>query len=142
MDTGKEKKSFNFDRANLADQITVVGNLEHLYYHLLKAASTLSEEEALDYLTMAIMAKNFRRAFMREHFPDVEDRDWCIIKATETVRQRVYESANTSHKDLKMVNDLWSTVMEKIFNEDMSGCVACAEDRNEETQKEDGDNPD
>lgn len=135
-----EKTTFDFDKANLSDQITVIGNLEHLYMHLLKSASTLEEDEAVFYLTLAQMVKEYRREFMREHFPSVEERDWCVLKAVETVRQRVYESANTSHKNLKEINDIWGLITEHIFGVDMSGCSACKEDKekNEEepTQKE------
>ena len=131
-----EKKGFNFDNANLSDQITVIGNLEHLYYHALKAASTLEEEEAVFYLTLADMVKQFRREYMREHFPKVEDKDWCILKAIETIRQRVYESSNLSHKDIKEVNNIWSMATEHIFGVDMSGCSSCAEDRKGENEEE------
>lgn len=124
-----EEKGFNFDNANLADQITVTGELEHIYYHANKSASVVPKEEAVFYQTVADMTKEFRRDFMRRHFPDVTDEDWCLLKAVETVRQRVYESAHTSYEDLKDVNTLWSTVTEHIFGVDMSLCRACAEDK-------------
>lgn len=128
MDNDSTKK-FDFNNANLADQITVIGHLEHLYEHCLKAASTLEEEDAVFYITLADMAKNFRRDFMSRHFPEVKETDWCILKAIESVKQRVYESAHTSHEDLKTANDLWSLITEHIFEVDMSGCSACREDR-------------
>lgn len=131
-----EKKGFNFDKANLSDQITCIGELEHIYYHALKAASTLEEEEAVFYLTLADMVKQFRREYMREHFPKVGDKDWCILKAIETIRQRVYESSNLSYKNIKEVNDLWSMVTEHIFGVDMSGCQSCEADRKGENEKE------
>ena len=123
----EDKPTFNYDTANLADQITVIGEIEHAYYHAMKSASSLEEEDAVYYLTAASMLKDFRRRFMREHFPDIKETDWCLLKAIETVRQRVYESTD-SHKDLKEVNDLWSLITEHIFGVDMSGCVSCRED--------------
>lgn len=130
-----EKKGFDYDSANLSDQITCIGELEHLYYHAIKAASTLEEDEAVFYLTLADMVKQFRRDYMREHFPKVEDKDWCILKAVETIRQRVYESSNLSHKDIKEINNIWSMATEHIFGIDMSGCSACAEDRKGQNEK-------
>ena len=124
-----DEKGFNFDHANLADQITVVGELEHIFYHANKSASVVPKKEAAFYQTVADMTKEFRRNFMRRHFPNVKDEDWCLVKAIETVRQRVYESAHTSYEDLKAVNDLWSVITEHIFGVDMSGCSACAEDK-------------
>lgn len=121
-------KNFDFDKANLADQLTVVGLSEHLYEHCLKTASTLEEEDAVFYLTIADMAKQFRRGFMKEHFPEVKEQDWCIIKACDALRQRVYESANTSYENLRDINNLWALVMEHIFGVDLSQCIACKED--------------
>ena len=80
-------------------------------------------------MTMADMIKDFRRRFMKKHFPNVKDEDWCLLKAIEQVKQRVYESAHTSHDDLKEINDIWSEITEHIFGIDMSGCIACKEDK-------------
>ena len=124
-----EGNTFNYDTANLADQITVIGNLEHAYYHALKSASSVEETDAVYYLTVASMIKDFRRKFMREHFPDIKETDWCLLKAIETVRQRVYESSNSSYADLKEANDIWSLITEHIFEIDMSNCVSCREDK-------------
>ena len=131
-----DTKKIDFDTANLADQITVIGHAEHLYEHLLKTASTLEEEDAVFYLTVADMTKDFRRKFMREHFPEVKEQDWCILKAVDTIRQRVYESANTSYEDLRDVNNLWALVMEHIFGVDLSSCVACKEDMKKESHED------
>ena len=124
-----DKPTFNYASANLADQISVIGELEHAYFHALKSASTVEEADAVYYLTVASMIKDFRRDFMREHFPDIKETDWCLLKAIETVRQRVYESSNSSYKDLKQINDLWSLITEHIFEVDMSGCAVCKADK-------------
>lgn len=134
MENDQPTNGFDFDKANLADQITVIGNCEHAFMHACKTASTLKENEAVFYMTLAEMIKDYRREFMREHFPKVEEKDWCLIKALETIRQRVYESANTSYKDLKGINILWAMTMEHIFGIDMSSCVACAEDKGEKDE--------
>ena len=124
-----EKDTFNYDTANLSDQISVIGELEHTYMHCCKSASVSSKEDAVFYMTVADMTKNFRRRFMKEHFPDVKDEDWCLLKSIESVRQRIYESSHTSYEDLKEANDLWSEITEHIFGVDMSGCSACKEDK-------------
>ena len=123
-----DKKVF-FENANLADLVTIIGECEHCFMHACKAAAASEKEEAVFYQTMADLIKDFRRRFMKEHFPDVEDRDWCLLKSCDSLRQRVYESAHTSHEDLKGVNDIWSEVTEHIFGVDMSGCSACANDK-------------
>lgn len=126
-----KEDTFNYDTANLADQISVIGFCEHAYDHCCKSAAVSSKEDAVFYMTIADMIKEFRRRFMKDHFPDIKDEDWCLLKAIEQVRQRVYESAHTSHKDLKEVNDIWSEITEHIFGVDMSGCVACKGDKDE-----------
>ncbi len=127
-----KKGDFNFDTANLADQISVIGFCEHVYDHCCKSAAVSKKEDAVFYMTIADMIKEYRRNFMKKHFPDVKDEDWCLLKSIEQVRQRVYESAHTSYDDLKGVNDIWSEVTEHIFGVDMSGCVACKENREED----------
>lgn len=124
-----KKGNFNFDTANLADQISVMGFCEHVYDHCCKSAAVSKKEDAVFYMTIADMIKEYRRNFMKKHFPDVKDEDWCLLKSIEQVRQRVYESAHTSYDDLKGVNDIWSEVTEHIFGVDMSGCSACKEDK-------------
>ena len=124
-----DKKDFNYDTANLADQISVIGFCEHVYDHCCKSASVSTPEDAVFYMTIADMIKSYRRRFSTEHFPDIKDEDWCLLKAIEQVKQRVYESAHTSHKDLKEINDIWSEVTEHIFGVDRSGCMACKEDK-------------
>lgn len=125
----EDKTTFNYDTANLADQISVVGFCEHVYDHCCKSAAVSKKEDAVFYMTMADMIKEYRRNFMKKHFPSVKDEDWCLLKSIEQVRQRVYESAHTSYEDLKGINDIWSEVTEHIFSVDMSGCVACKEDK-------------
>lgn len=124
-----KENTFNYDMANLADQISVIGFCEHVYDHCCKSAAVSKKEDAVFYMTIADMIKEYRRNFMKKHFPNVKDEDWCLLKSIEQVRQRVYESAHTSYEDLKGVNDIWSEVTEHIFGVDMSGCVACEEDR-------------
>ena len=130
-----KKDGFNYDTANLADQISVIGFCEHVYDHCCKSAAVSSPEDAVFYMTIADMIKNYRRRFSKKHFPNVKDEDWCLLKAIEQVKQRVYESAHTSHEDLKEINDIWSEVTEHIFGIDMSGCVACKEDREEDNRE-------
>lgn len=124
-----EEDTFNYDTANLADQISVIGFCEHVYDHCCKSAAVSKKEDAVFYMTIADMIKEYRRNFMKKHFPNVKDEDWCLLKAIEQVKQRVYESSNTSYEDLKGVNDIWSEVTEHIFGVDMSGCSACANDK-------------
>lgn len=107
-----------------------------MYDHACKSASVSTDEEAIFFMTVVDMAKQFRRDFSRRHFPNVADKEWCMLKAVEEIRQRVYESASTSHEDLVAVNSLWATVTEHIFGIDLTDCVVCKADKEEDEQKQ------
>lgn len=118
------------ETANISDKITVIGNLEHVLYHARKAASSKveSEEEALFFQSIAKMALDFRRKYMKKHFPDCPEELWCLGKAVETARQRVYEADEGDTEDLRDIDDLWNVVWGRICKRDLSGCHACKED--------------
>ena len=132
IDCMEHNNAFDFNTANLVDQITVIGNCEHLYFHANKSASVCeNKNEALFYMTLAGMTTDFRRYFMREHFPEVGEKDWCVLKAVETLRQRIYESASASQEDLARINEIWTYTTEHIFGIDLSGCAVCRTDKEE-----------
>ena len=117
----------------LADKITVIGNLEHIYYHAKKSAGVVEDEDKKEfYLVVAQMAKDFRREYMKRHFPNCPDELWCLVKATETARQRVYESDEGDTEDIAGIDAIWANVMEELTGEDLSDCASCKADKGEE----------
>lgn len=117
----------------LADKISVIGNLEHIVYHARKSAGVVEDEEAETfYLTIAQMATDFRRAYMKRHFPDCPDDLWCLVKATETARQRVYEADEGDVEDIEGIDAIWVNVMERLTGKDLSDCASCKEDRSDD----------
>ena len=123
----------NHNNKTLSDKITVIGNLEHIYYHAKKSAGVVEDEDKKTfYLTMAQMAKDFRRAYMKRHFPECPDELWCLVKATEAARQRVYEADEGDVEDIEGIDAIWANVMEELTGEDLSGCVSCKADKGEE----------
>lgn len=123
----------NFDHksATISDKITIIGNLEHVLYHARKSASVKIEDEELNifFQTVARMALDFRRRYMKKHFPNCPDELWCLGKAVETARQRIYEADEGDTEDLNDIDAIWSMVWGKIIGRDMSGCKNCAEDK-------------
>ena len=115
----------------ISDRITVLGELEHIRYHALKSASVKMEDEDAEifFQTVARMALDFRRAYMKKHFPNIPDELWCLGKAAEIARQRVYEADEGDTEDLKEVDAIWATVWGKISGRDLSGCSVCKEDK-------------
>ena len=116
--------------ASLADKITIIGELEHVYHHAKKSAIASFEkpEDEMFYQSVAAMAKNLRRDFMRNNFPNCSETDWCLGKAVETVRQRAYESDDGDTELLTQVDGLWAMIWNRITGQDVSGCSACKDD--------------
>ena len=129
----------NFHKsASLSDKITVIGNLEHVYYHAKKSAAVKIEDEEAEafFQTVAAMAQDFRRRYMKKHFPDCPEELWCLGKAIEIARQRVYEADKGDSEDLNDVNNLWAYIWGRICKCDLSGCHACKEDMEGEIDSE------
>ena len=122
----------NFHKsASISDKITALGECEHVEYHARKSASAKVEDEELSvfFQTVARMCLDFRRKYMKKHFPDCPEELWCLGKAIETARQRVYEADEGDSDDLNDIDAIWQLVWEKITNTDLSSCSSCREDR-------------
>lgn len=122
----------NFHKsASLSDKITVCGNLEHIYYHAKKSAAVKIEDKEAEafFQTVAAMAQDFRRRYMKKHFPDCPEELWCLGKAVEIARQRIYESDEGDTEDISDIDAIWQMVWERITGQDLSSCSACREDK-------------
>lgn len=119
------------DTKALADKITAIGALEHIYFHAKKSASTKIEDEEAEtfFQTIAAMAKDFRRRYTAKYFPNCPDELWCLGKAVEEARQRIYESDDGYTEDLADIDAIWAAVWGRITGTDVSGCSSCKEDR-------------
>lgn len=65
---------------------------------------------------------------MKKHFPNCPEELWCLGKAIETARQRVYEADEGDSEDLADVDAIWNLVWGRITGEDLSGCSSCRAD--------------
>ena len=122
----------NFHKsASISDKISAVGELEHILYHARKSASVKIEDKELEtfFQTVARMTLDFRRRYMKKHFPDCPEELWCLGKAVETARQRIYEADEGDTEDLNDIDAIWNMIWEKITGEDLSGCSNCREDK-------------
>lgn len=117
--------------ASIADKVTCLGELEHALYHARKAASVKIEDEDAEvfFQTVARMCLDFRRKYMKKHFPGCPEELWCLGKAIETARQRVYEADEGDTEDLNEIDAIWSMVWGEITHEDLSGCSSCRSDQ-------------
>ncbi len=129
------EKTFNHAKASIADNILIIGELEHIRRHALRSAvSVFSDSEGKDehiaYLILAHRAKNLRRDYMAKYFGDISEQDWCLCKAAASLRQLAYEVASSDIDTLKEIDTLVDDIWSKATGEDLSDCVACKDDKN------------
>lgn len=135
MENQQTKKTFNHAKGSVADKIALLSELEHTRRHALRAAaSALQEEESDDsdstrYLILAKRAQELRREYMRKHFGELKDTDWCLCKSAACLRQLAYEVCEGDAVELRELDDFVDEIWGEALNMDLSDCVACAEDR-------------
>lgn len=133
MEQQETEKTFNHDKASVADKIRLIGELEHIRAHALRsAASVWTEEddsESVRYLVMAKRAQTLRREYMKNHFNGIKDTDWCLCKAAATLRQILYEVNDGWPEELKEIDDFVDEIWGGALGMELSDCVACKEDR-------------
>ena len=127
-----DNKEFNHDRASVSDKIRLIGELEHGRAHCVRSAASVWREEddseSIQYLLWAKRFQEIRREYMRKHFSDLEESDWCLVKVCASLRQLVYEVCEGDIDELKEMEDLIDEITGKALGMDMSGCVACKGD--------------
>lgn len=135
MSNEQTEKTFNHNKAGTSDKIALIGEIEHLRRHALRAAaSTLQEEESDDsdstrYLILAKRAQELRREYMKKHFGELKDTDWCLCKAAACLRQIAYEVCEGDAVELKEIDDFVDEIWGGALNMDLSDCESCRSDR-------------
>lgn len=133
MVESNESKNFDHEKGGVSDKIRLISELEHIRAHALRAAaSTWREEddsEAKRYLILANRATEIRREYMRKHFPEIKDSDWCLCKSASSLRQVSYEVCRDDVVELKELDDLVDDIWGTAIGKDLSDCEACKDDR-------------
>lgn len=136
MDKKGTEKTFNHDKASVSDKISLIGELCHIRHHALRAAVSTWEEEGesddsdfIRYLILAKRAQEMRREYMRKHFKEIKDSDWCLCKAAACLRQLAYEVCEGDAEELKEIDDLVDDIWGEALNMDLSECRSCIDDR-------------
>ena len=127
------EKTFNHDKAAVSDKIRIIGELEHARAHALRAAASSWREENdsdfVKYLLLAKRAQTLRREYMRKHFGELKDTDWCLCKSAASLRQVVYEVCEADEEELKELDDFVDEIWGQALGMDLSECIACKEDK-------------
>lgn len=132
MNNDETKKTFDHGKASIADKLLLVGELEHGRRHCVRSAASVWKEEddseSIQYLLWAKRFQEIRREYMRKHFSDLKESDWCLVKVCASLRQLVYEVCEEDLEELKELEDLVDEITGKALGMDMSDCVACKDD--------------
>jgi hypothetical protein len=135
MEEQGTKKTFNHSKASVGDKIALIGELEHGRAHCVRsAAATWKEEddsESMQYLIWAKRFQEIRRDYMRKHFSELKESDWCLFKVCSRLRQLLYETCEGDIEELKEMEDLIDEITGKALNMDLSDCEVCRSDRGE-----------
>ena len=127
------KKTFDHDKAGISDKIRLVSELEHARAHALRAAaSTLKEDddsESMKYILLAKRAQTLRREYMRKHFGELKDTDWCLCKSAACLRQIAYEVCEGDVEELREIDDFVDEIWGGALGADLSDCEVCRSDR-------------
>ena len=127
------KKTFDHNKASVADKISLISELEHGRRHCVRAAaSAWREEDDSDSIQYILWAKRFqeiRRDYMRKHFGELKETDWCPFKVCASLRQLAYEVCEGDIEELKELEDLIDEITGKALDMDLSACEACRSDR-------------
>lgn len=134
MNNDETKKTFDHGKASIADKIALIGELQHGRRHCVRSAASVWREEddseSTQYLLWAKRFQEIRRDYMKKHFGELKETDWCLIKVCAELRSLVYEVCEGDIEELKELEDLVDEITGKAFNRDMSSCVVCRDDRN------------
>lgn len=132
MNDDETKKTFDHGKASVADKIALIGELQHGRRHCVRSAASVWREEddseSTQYLLWAKRFQEIRRDYMKKHFGELKETDWCLIKVCAELRSLVYEVCEGDVEELKEMEDLIDEITGKALGMDMSGCVACKDD--------------
>lgn len=122
-----------YSTRNTIDVIALIGELEHTRRHALRASVTASneedEEKAFSYQMFANKAQRLRRELTEKNFPDLDEKNWCLVKCAACLRQISYETFTDDTKTLSEIDGLVDEILELATGEDLSGCATCRDDR-------------
>lgn len=129
---GQKEEIFNHKKAAVSDDIRLVAELEHIRAHALRSAVVAEgTDDEMFYLLTAQRAKELRRQFMQDHYPNIDSKLWCICKSAACLRQVAYEIWGEKAEFLKQIDTLVDDIWGKATDEDLSDCEACKDDKGE-----------
>lgn len=126
----EQNEIFNHKTASIADDIRLISELEHIRAHALRSAVVAEgTDEEMFYLLIAQRAKELRRQYMQDHYPNIDSKLWCLCKSAACLHQVAYEVWGEKAEFLKQIDDLVDDIWGKATGENLSDCSSCIEDK-------------
>lgn len=121
----------NIDHKTFAtvDILRLLGELEHTRFHALSASAVVKDEDAVKYLVLAKDCQDKRRDIQKKYFPNVEEKDWCLVKCASRLLQIIEETTSDDIEELKEIQSIIDSTMLIATGEDISGCSNCKFDK-------------
>lgn len=121
----------NIDHKTFAtiDILRLLGELEHTRFHALFASAVAKDEDAVKYLVLAKDCQDKRRDIQKKYFPNVEEKDWCLVKCASRLLQIMEETASDDMDEIRSVRSIIDSAILITTGEDISGCSNCKFDK-------------
>lgn len=130
-----DNTTFDHKTAEVSDKIRLIGELQHIRSHALRSAVVAEgTDDEMFYLVLAQQAKEMRREYMQQHFPNIDSKLWCLCKSAAELRQIAYETWGEKAEQLKRIDNMVDEIWGKATGQDLSDCVACKEDKGEQKE--------
>ena len=123
--------NIDHNKLSIADTIYLIGQLEHMRFHAIVAATNAPEDKTIELLVLAKQCQEVRRDIMQKHFSDVDHWGWCMIKVAGTLYQLTQELGKDDLDMIRQVKGIADSAVEIVTGKDISGCESCQKDKEE-----------
>lgn len=110
------------------DTLRLLGELEHTRFHALSSATNTENE--VPYLVLSKDCQDARRDIQKHYFPNIKEKDWCLIKCAARLLQIMEETASSDIDEVKRIRAIIDSTILVATREDISGCENCRKDKN------------
>lgn len=120
----------NHETLSKQDQIALIAELEHSIRHALRSSKVAEKkEDKFFYAVTAQQLKNLRREYMAKHFPNLDQKDWCLLKSLSTIRQLSYELFDGDQDWFDQLENVVDSTTSRALGVDLTQCESCTRDK-------------
>lgn len=113
---------------NLEDKLYLLGQLEHLRQHSLRASKTCTEQEDKFFWQVTAAQAQSSRRKLQHSLGEIATEDWCPVKVAQDIRRLNYETMEGDVELFEELESLVDSINSHVFKQDMTGCFSCKTD--------------